>query len=115
MVMFQDRDPESGNLRENPFRPRIIITPKDSKAAFIRFAGISMRSKETKQRLFSYFPGSFLDLRTFGWALRNKSYRLQSACKDFGVPRKLDHAPPARCVGMKLNTAAKMSERQLPS
>ena len=96
MVMFQDRDPESGDVRENPFRPRIIITPKDSKAAFIRFAGISMRSKETKQRLIPYFPGFFQDLRTFGWALRNKSYSLQSACKDFGVPGKLDHVPTGR-------------------
>ena len=93
MVMFQDRDPDTGDLRENPFRPRIILTPKDSKAAFIRFAGVSMRSKETKQRLIPYFHGSFLDLRTLGWALRNKSYSLQSACDDFGVAGKLNHRP----------------------
>jgi hypothetical protein len=93
LVMFQDTDPKSGKVRENPFRPRVIITPKDSKAAFIRFAGISKRSKKTKQRLIPYTAGRFLDLRTFGWALRNQPYSLQSACEDFGLPGKLDHKP----------------------
>jgi hypothetical protein len=95
-VMFEDIDPESGQVREDPFRPRVIVTPKDSKAAFIRFAGISARSKETKQRLIPYMPGRFLDLRTFGWALRNESYSLQKACEAFGVPGKLDHEPSGR-------------------
>lgn len=96
LVMFQDKDPESGKVRENPFRPRVIVTPKDSKAAFIRFAGISKRSKKTKQRLIPYTAGRFLDLRTFGWALRNKSYSLQLACEDFGLHGKLDHKPTGR-------------------
>lgn len=97
LVMFQDTDPESGQPREHPFRPRIILTPKDSKAAFIRFAGISQRSKKTKERLFPYTPGRFLDLRTFGWALRNESYSLERAHKAFlGVPGKLDHKPTGK-------------------
>src|SRR3989442_565729 len=69
--MSQDTDPETGRLRDNPFRPWIVITPKDSKAAFIRFAGVSMRRKETGRRLKQYKRGRFLDLRTLGWALRN--------------------------------------------
>jgi hypothetical protein len=94
LVMFQDQDPDSGETRENPFRPRIIVTPRDSKAAFIRFAGISMRNKKTKKRFFPYFSGRFLDLRTFGWALRNTSYGLDSACEDFGLEGKVkDHVP----------------------
>jgi hypothetical protein len=35
----------------------------------------------------------FLDLRTLLWALRNKSYSLNSACEEFGIPGKLDHKP----------------------
>ena len=96
LVMFEDNHPDTGDRRENPFRPRIIITPKDSKTAFIRFAGVSKRSKVTKQRLIPYTPGRFLDLRTLGWALRNESYSLQTACEAFGVPGKLDHRPTGR-------------------
>jgi len=98
LVMFQDKCPKSGRLRENPFRPRVIITPKDSKAAFIRFAGVSKRSKKTKKRLVPYTPGRFLDLRTLGWALRNESYSLQGACQQFGVPGKLEHQPMGRIL-----------------
>jgi hypothetical protein len=96
LILFQDTDPETGQLRENPCRPRIIVRPKDSKAAFIRFAGVSIRSKKTKRRLIPYRPGRFVDLRTLGWALRNRSYSLQSACEDFEVPGKLDHEPTGR-------------------
>jgi hypothetical protein len=95
-VMFEDDDPATGKRRENPFRPRIIVTPKDSKAAFIRFAGVSKRSKETKKRLIPYFPGRFMDLRTLGWALRNESYSLRSACEAFGVVGKDDYEPTGR-------------------
>ena len=93
LVMFQDRCPQTGSMREHPFRPRVIVTPKDSKASFIRFAGVSKRSKTSKKRLVPYVPGRFLDLRTLGWSLRNQSYSLQRACEAFGVPGKLDHQP----------------------
>jgi hypothetical protein len=95
LVMFRDHDPKTGEERESPFRPRIIITPKDSKGGFIRFAGISQRSK-TGQRLMPYRPGRFLDLRTLGWAIRNESYSLESACRAFGVKGKLKHEPTGR-------------------
>lgn len=93
LIMFQDNDPMTGRQREDPLKPRIIIEPKDSKTAFIKFAGVSIRSKRTGKRLVPYNPGRFLDLRTLGWALRNESYGLQSACTAFGVPGKLDHEP----------------------
>jgi hypothetical protein len=35
-------------------------------------------------------------LRTLLWALRNRSYSLKSACKELGVPGKLDHKPTGR-------------------
>jgi hypothetical protein len=95
-VMSQDHHPETGRLREDPFRPRIIITPKDSKAAFVRFAGVNMRKKKTGKKFKEYKHGRFLDLRTLGWALRNQSFSLESACEAFGVPGKGDHAPSGR-------------------
>ncbi len=87
LIMSQYKDKKTGSLRENPFRPRIIITPKDSKAAFINFT----RPKDGPRK-----PGHFLDLRTLAWALRNESYNLQGACKAFGVPGKLEHQPTGR-------------------
>src|SRR5580704_4544790 len=39
----------------------------------------------------------FLDIRTLLWALRNRSYSLRTACKEFGIPGKLDdHKPSGR-------------------
>ena len=87
LIMSQYKDKTTGRLLENRFRSRIIITPKDSKAAFIRFAG---RREGARKH------GRFLDLRTQAWALRNESYSLDGACKAFGVLGKLDHQPSGR-------------------
>jgi hypothetical protein len=39
------------------------------------------------------YQGRFLDLRTLAFALTSESHSLQSACRAFGVPGKLDHEP----------------------
>jgi hypothetical protein len=96
LILSQDKDPETGLLRHNPLRSRIVVTPKDAKAAFIRLAGTGIRSKKTGKRIKPYRAGRFLDLRTLGWALRNKSYSLESACQDFKVEGKIDHTPTGR-------------------
>lgn len=93
LVMSKDEAPKTGTVRHNPFRPRIKITPKDSKAAFIRLTGVSIRSKKTGKRLKTYMRGRFLDLRTLGWALQNQSFTLEMATKRFNVPGKLAHEP----------------------
>jgi hypothetical protein len=92
-VMAQDLSPITGRIRSDPFVPRIKVTRKDGKFAFIRFGGVSIRNPETGMRFKPYTPGRFLDLRTLAWALRNVSYSLGSACAQFNVPGKLDHAP----------------------
>ena len=84
-VLSQYQDPKTGRKSPNSFRPRIQLRPKDSKAAFIRLAG-----GDSKQ---PFRAGRFLDLKTLAWALRNKSLSLEGACREFGVPGKLDHAP----------------------
>jgi hypothetical protein len=93
LVMDMDIHPTTGEVRENPFIPRIKITRKDGKFAFIRFSGVSIRNPQSGKRFKPYVPGRFLDLRTLGWALRNVTFSLQSACAKFGVPGKLDHEP----------------------
>jgi hypothetical protein len=87
-ILSQYPDPVTGELRPNSFRPRIQLRPKDSKAAFIRLAGGDSHRP--------FRSGRFLDTRTLAWALRNKSLSLESACKEFGVPGKLDHTPTGR-------------------
>ncbi|MFZ0702222.1 MAG: hypothetical protein WBD21_07435 [Candidatus Acidiferrales bacterium] len=94
LIMSQYKHKKTGELRENPFRPRIVIKPKDSKAAFIKFAGV--KDGPHKQ-------GRFLDLRTLGWALRNESYSLESACQAFGVPGKMDHKPSGRITNEEID------------
>lgn len=87
-ILFTYYDKKKRQLRPNTYRPRVQLTPKDSKAAFIRLVGGDMKQ--------AYKPGRFLDLKTLVWALRNKSLSLDSSCREFGVPGKLDHAPTGR-------------------
>src|SRR5579884_3984986 len=88
LVLFQYRDKATGKRLPNSFRPRVQLRPKDSKAAFIRLAGGDKNQP--------FRSGRFLDLKTLVWALRNRSMSLESACKEFKVPGKLDHAPTGR-------------------
>jgi hypothetical protein len=87
-VLFRYKDKKIGKWLPNSFRPRIKLIPKDSKAAFIRLAG-----GDSDQ---PYRTGRFLDLKTLAWALRNRSFSLNSACGEWKVPGKLDHAPTGR-------------------
>ncbi len=86
LVLSKRRSRKTGEMEANPERPRIVISAKDSKLAFISLKGIRHPNE---------WPhgGRFLDLRTLGWALRNESYTLDSACRDFHVPGKLAHKP----------------------
>jgi hypothetical protein len=87
-VVFGYKDKKTGKWLPNSFRPRIKLIPKDSKAAFIRLAGGDSNQP--------YRVGRFLDLKTFAWALRNRSFTLDGACREWSVPGKLDHAPSGR-------------------
>jgi hypothetical protein len=85
-VVFRYWDKDKGAWLPNTFRPRIQLRPKDSKAAFIRLAGGEK----------PFRSGRFLDLKTLAWALRNRSFSLEGACREWKVPGKLDHAPSGR-------------------
>ncbi len=97
LILSQWLNKETGELQENKFFPRIVVNALNSKTAIIQ----SMQpwkpaSKEKGKHLISYPPARFLDLRTLLWAFRNKSYSLKSACKEFGIPGKLNHKPSGR-------------------
>jgi hypothetical protein len=89
------KNPKTGRVVPNPKRPRIVIDAQNSKMAFIRLGSILHKKEWPKE-------GRFLDLRTLGWALRNVSYNLESACKDFHVKGKLDHKPSGRITPQEI-------------
>jgi hypothetical protein len=88
LILFRYYNPKRRKWLPNTYRPRIRINPKDSRDAFISLAG------GDKKRGFR--RGRFLDLLTMAWALRNRRHSLDSACKEWGVPGKLDHKPTGR-------------------
>jgi hypothetical protein len=75
---------------ENRYYPRILITPIDSKKAFIKLAN-PWKPEEWK------FNGKahFLDLRTLAWALFNRSYSLKRLCEELRTENQktIDHEP----------------------
>ena len=74
---------------ENRNYPRILITPIDSKKAFIKLAR-PWKPKEWRDGGKAYF----LDLRTLGWALFNEPFSLKRLCEDLKTEhQKLDHEP----------------------
>jgi DNA polymerase type B, organellar and viral len=79
------KNPKTGREVPNPKRPRIVIDAQNSKMAFIKLGSI-LHPNEWPE-------GRFLDLRTLGWAIRNVSYSLKSACKNFDVRGKHRHKP----------------------
>jgi len=88
-TMGQYVDSDTGQLREDTYKPRIIVKPKDGKGAFFR----SARSINPKP----YPPIRCLDLKTLVWALQSKSHSLDSACQAYGVSGKLSgHKPTGR-------------------
>jgi hypothetical protein len=83
------KNPKTGRIAPNPQKPRIVIDAQNSKMAFIKLGSI-LNKKEWRKE------GRFLDLRTLGWALRNRSFNLNGACRAFKVKGKKDHKPTGK-------------------
>jgi hypothetical protein len=78
--------------RENRNRPRVLITPIDSKKAFIRIAR-PWKPEEWKDE----GKAHFLDLRTLGWALFNQSFSLKTLCQQLKTNhQKIEHEPTGK-------------------
>jgi len=89
LVLSMRKSRKTGCVEPNPERPRVVVTSIDSKMAFIGLRGIRHPEEWPQEK-------RFLDLRTLGWALRNESYSLKSACKAFKCVGKLDHKPTGK-------------------
>jgi hypothetical protein len=74
---------------ENRYYPRILITPIDSKKAFIKVAN-PWKPEEWKNNGNAHF----LDIRTLAWALFNRAYSLRRLCEEFKTEhQKIEHEP----------------------
>jgi hypothetical protein len=94
LILSQWRNPENGQLKASKYFPRIVIKALNSKTALIHSTRAPLSEPARKSKRVKLWPAArFLDLRTLAWALRNKSYSLRTACKEFGVPGKLEHKP----------------------
>jgi DNA polymerase type B, organellar and viral len=83
------KNPKTGRIAPNPQNPRIVIDAQNSKMAFIKLGSIFNKEEFSKE-------GRFLDMRTLGWALRNRSFNLDGACRAFKVKGKKDHKPTGK-------------------
>ena len=77
---------------ENRNVPRVLITPIDSKKAFIRLAKPWKPEEWTDNG-----KAHFLDLRTLAWALFNRSFSLKRLCEELQTDhQKIDHEPTGK-------------------
>jgi hypothetical protein len=97
LILSKWHNPKTGELQTNKFFPRVVVRALNSKTAIIHSTRAPMCEPKKKGEPVKLWPaGRFLDLRTLLWALRNKSYSLKTACREFGIPGKLDHKPSGR-------------------
>jgi hypothetical protein len=97
LIIQQWRNPKTGKQEPNESFPRLLIKALNSKTSIIGSTRPPMSLRRSKGKRAKLWPRSrFLDVRTLLWALRNKSYSLKTACKEFGIPGKLGHKPSGR-------------------
>ncbi|MGI0014861.1 MAG: DNA polymerase, partial [Nitrososphaera sp.] len=68
----------SFKLSTNIEYPRVLVKHVNNTIAFIKFSRSIIRYTNG-------FKGNFVDLRTLGWAIRNKKFSLDAACKEFNT------------------------------
>jgi hypothetical protein len=97
LILSQWQNPKDDSVRANKFFPRIVIKALNSKTSIIHSTRAPMAEAREEGEKVKHWPSArFLDVRTLLWALRNKSFSLKTACKEFGIPGKLEHKPSGR-------------------
>lgn len=95
LIFSQWRNPKTGELRPNKFFPRIVIKALNSKTSIIHSTRAPMSEpRNTTEKVKLWPVARFVDPRRLLWSLRNRSYSLKSASKEFGTEhQKIDHTP----------------------
>ena len=86
----------TGVMEPYPERPRVVIKSLDSKMAFVGLSSILHPDEWPRET-------RFLDLRTLGRALRDKSFNLEGACEAFQVQGKMKHKPTGRVSAKEIS------------
>jgi len=107
LIFFQWRDPKTGQLKPIKCFPRIVVKALNSKTSVIHSTRPPLFEPRTKDEKVPHRPAArFLDLRTLLWSLRNRSYSLESACKEFKTEhQKIDHKPTGKVTVEELKYA----------
>jgi len=107
LILSQWRNPTTGNLKANKFFPRVVVKALNSKTSIIYSTRAPMNEPKEKNKRVKLWPtGRFLDVRTLLWALRNKSYSLETACEEFKTEhQKIDHQPTGKVTVQEINYA----------
>lgn len=107
LIFFQWRDPKTGKLKPNKFFPRIVVKALNSKTSIIHSTRPPFSEPTTDGEKVKHWPGArFLDPRTLLWALRNRSYSLESACREFKTEhQKIDHRPTGKVTTEEIKYA----------
>jgi hypothetical protein len=95
-ILSYRKNRTTGVMEPYPERPRIVIKSLDSKMAFIGLSSIRHPDEWPRET-------RFLDLRTLGHALRDRSYNLEGACEAFHVQGKMKHKPTGRVTIKEIN------------
>jgi len=90
--------------KPDKLKPKLRIKPKDSRSAFISFAGGDPNNR-------TIYRGRCLDLSVLGWALRNRHMTLEGFLKSFGLEGKIDHEPTGRVAEKELAYGRRDTER----
>jgi len=85
-IARKSEDAFSFQLSKDKRNPSIRIKSIDQKRSFISFTK-PLRKKSDKK--YKSYKGYFVDLKTFTFALTDRSHSLDSACRDFGASRKM--------------------------
>ncbi len=94
-TLWDYEDEDTGEIRENKFRPRVLVKHIDSRTAFVEYSRPVVVDEADQvppggrkpDRRYS-FPGYFLDLRTLVFALTSEAHSLNSACQAFGLEER---------------------------
>jgi hypothetical protein len=107
LIFSQWCDPRTKEVKPNKFFPRIVVKALNSKTAIIHSTRAPMSEPSKKTNKAKLWPTArFLDLRTLLWALRNRSYSLNSACNEFKTKHhKIDHTPTGKVTVKEIEYA----------
>jgi len=96
-LIFSERlSKRTGVIEANPYRPRVRITAKDSKTAFISLTRPQKREEWPK-------GGRFLDVHTLAFSLFAESLSLDALCRILEVPGKVNHEPTGRITPAEID------------